>query len=66
VEEIGLEQAYLFGLKTSEIDAARQQRRSGSYQLDPRLENVLHQIEIGTFGPGFIFLFCYLFLNGIF
>jgi starch phosphorylase len=49
-EEIGAEQAYIFGLRVKDIDDARKQRFSASYVLDPKLDEALKAIESGMFG----------------
>jgi starch phosphorylase len=51
MDDVGHEQGYLFGLRDSDVEAARVERKSPTYKLDLRLNNVLKQIEGGMFGP---------------
>ncbi|KAH7825836.1 starch phosphorylase [Monocercomonoides exilis] len=50
VEEIGANQAYIFGLKAEEIEGARARRHSPSYTLPPSLTAALDAIDGGKFG----------------
>ncbi|KAF5838571.1 phosphorylase, glycogen [Dunaliella salina] len=48
VDEIGIENAFIFGVKTPEVPELRAQRHS--YQPDQRFNNVINAIRSGQFG----------------
>lgn len=50
VEEIGREQAYLFGILTEEVADYRKRRSEPGYVLDPNVDTALTAIEAGMFG----------------
>lgn len=54
-DEVGQENMFIFGLRTHEIDAAREKMKQKEVVIDPRLQEVFLNIELGTFGPPEIF-----------
>ncbi|EGG16597.1 glycogen phosphorylase 1 [Cavenderia fasciculata] len=54
-EEVGEDNMFIFGLRTSEIDKAREKMKNKEVVIDPRLQEVFLNIELGTFGPPEIF-----------
>nr|AOE43327.1 glycogen phosphorylase 1/b [Coremiostelium polycephalum] len=54
-DEVGQENLFIFGLRTHEIEQAREKMRQKEVVIDPRLQEVFLNIELGTFGPPDIF-----------
>ncbi|EFA85934.1 glycogen phosphorylase 1 [Heterostelium album PN500] len=54
-EEVGEENMFIFGLRTHEIDKAREKMKAKEVVIDSRLQEVFLNIELGTFGPPEIF-----------
>ncbi|KAN0000881.1 hypothetical protein ACTFIZ_001321 [Dictyostelium cf. discoideum] len=54
-EEVGQENMFIFGLRTSEVEAAREKMTNKEVVIDPRLQEVFLNIELGTFGPPDVF-----------
>ncbi|EGC29158.1 glycogen phosphorylase 1 [Dictyostelium purpureum] len=54
-DEVGQENMFIFGLRTHEIDAAREKMTQKEVVIDPRLQEVFLNIELGTFGPPDVF-----------
>ncbi|KAM9997828.1 hypothetical protein ACTFIY_007470 [Dictyostelium cf. discoideum] len=54
-EEVGQENMFIFGLRTSEVEAAREKMTNKEVNIDPRLQEVFLNIELGTFGPPDVF-----------
>ncbi|KAN0055239.1 hypothetical protein ACTA71_008342 [Dictyostelium dimigraforme] len=54
-EEVGQENMFIFGLRTNEVEAAREKMANKEVVIDPRLQEVFLNIELGTFGPPDIF-----------
>ncbi|GAM22888.1 hypothetical protein SAMD00019534_060630 [Acytostelium subglobosum LB1] len=54
-EEVGQDNMFIFGLRTHEIDKARDKMRNKQVVVDARLQEVFLNIELGTFGSPEIF-----------
>ncbi|GAM18748.1 hypothetical protein SAMD00019534_019230 [Acytostelium subglobosum LB1] len=54
-EEVGQENMFIFGLRTSEIDKAREKMKAKEVVVDSRLQEVFLNIELGTFGAPEVF-----------
>ncbi|KAF3334102.1 Phosphorylase isoform 1 [Carex littledalei] len=49
-EEIGEENFFLFGAKADEVPRLRKEREMGMFKPDPRFEEAIEYIKVGTFG----------------
>eukprot|EP01133_Synstelium_polycarpum_P011498 gene11498-13412_t len=50
-QEVGEENMFIFGLRTEQIEKAREKMRAKQVVIDARLQEVFLNIELGTFGP---------------
>jgi starch phosphorylase len=54
-DEVGIENLFIFGLRTEQIEPTRQSMREGKIKADPRIQKVFQAIQGGVFGSPEIF-----------